>query len=199
VPEPTIPVAGINLSKGGITVIPGLYTFTVSWRVEEKTGRFSFTKKIDLNAIAMVANPHLEWVGAAHTGDKSPFGGLINYGGDTKAKSGGMASETITFDLAALQQDPDAAHIMFAATNFGNPLELGQLAELRFQLTDPNGNQILPGGRRSIQGAASAALAVRVDVNAGTFVEVNDAMNVGGSERVWRQLADASTAVLRRN
>lgn len=192
----------VDLNKGMINAaIPGEYEFRVTWRVE-KGGRFFNRKSVDLDAMGLVADEDLHWIGAVHEKDPRPFGGLLRHPGNTKAKSGGEAHESIFFDLAGLTDDPDARHAVFAVTCFSNSLALGELAELRFDLFAPGGGEqsILRRGRRSIKEAASAALAVRVDIAKGEFVEIDDHYNITPVEGAtkWRQLADASTDVLSR-
>lgn len=193
----------MNLSKdakipqgaqsGNLQIVPGEYRVVLSWRVEEGGG---FFRRVDLDALSMTANSGKVWVGACHKKDKKPFDGAFRHGGDTKARPGQMASETIYFDLAKMQQDPDVVHTVFAITCFGNRMALASLAELRVQMFDPNNNALLPGGRRGIENEASAALAIYLNANTGFFQEVANAYNVDGSAQNWRQLANSAAAIL---
>ncbi len=193
----------VNLHKGVVNIIPGIYEFRASWRVEAG-GMFRRTT-IDLDALCMVANEGKRWVGAAHKKDKAPFNGLLRYGGDAKAKSGGKASESIFFDLAGLINDNNARHGIFAVTSFGNPLSaLGKTAELRFDLFAPDDvrreHSLLKEGMRDIESDASAALALQLDFSTGEFLEIDDLYQeaVRPEATAWRQLTGAASQVLNR-
>lgn len=182
-------------SNGTLPIVDGEYSVVLSWRVEEGGSIWS---RVNLDALAMIANRGREWVGACHKKDKKPFDGNFRHGGDTKARAGGMASEKIYFNLAKLAADPDAVHGVFAITCFGNRLALAELAELRVQMFDPAGTPILPGGRRGIKNAATAALSIYVDLKTGAYQEVANQYDVDGSAQKWRQLADAAEDILPR-
>lgn len=180
--------------SGTLSVIPGEYRVVLGWRVEEGGGFFS---RVDLDALAMVANAHRVWVGACHKKDKKPFGGIIRHGGDKKARPGQMASETIYFNLAKAQENVNIEHMIFAITCYSNPLALANLAELSVQMFDPNNNPVLPGGLRGIKDPASAALVIYVNGTTGAYQEIGNLFSdVGNDAKQWRQLAEPATSLL---
>ncbi|HJP81198.1 MAG TPA: hypothetical protein VJ841_02290 [Candidatus Saccharimonadales bacterium] len=179
--------------SGILPIVDADYRVVLSWRVESGGNPF---KRVDLDALAMTANASKVWVGACHKKDKRPFNGAFRHGGDTKARPGQMASETIYFNLAKMVEDPDVVHNVFSITCFGNRMALAELAELRVQLFSPDNQPILPGGRRGIEDPASAALAFYVNGKTGAFQEVSNTYNVDGSAQKWRDLAAAAKGIL---
>lgn len=198
-----------DLSKHN-DLLNGKLNVTVSWRVEEGGGgrlgrlarQVTKTGEIDLDALAMAADASNQWVGAAHKFDKAPFDGALRYLGDSKASEGGAASETVEADLDSLAME-DVSAVVFGITCFNNATALGKLAELRLAVTDEAGNRLF-GGRRSIEGNATAALVCKAihvpSQNGWQFTQIIDTynVNVNGNARQWRQLAQPATEVLRR-
>lgn len=179
--------------SGRLPIVDAEYRIVLSWAVEEGG---AFWKRVDLDALSMTANAGKIWVGACHKKFKKAFGGAFRHGGDKKARPGQLASETIYYNPFKAQQDPDVVHTVFAITCFGNALALGKLGELRVQMFDPEGNPLLPGGRRGIEGQATAALAIYINGRTGDFQEVGNAYDVDGSAQEWRQLAAAAKNIL---
>lgn len=203
--QPTQP--GLNMLKHEDlqrhdNVFTGKVNLKALWRVQAG-GRFTqrFTA-IDLDALALIANAQLDWVSACHKKDTDPFAGAVHYGGDTKARGGQAAFETVTVDIDALATNVNAEYLVFGATCFNNTGGMAKLAEMSFAVEDLQGNALAGPRMRSIVSSAATArfgTMLKFVPGGAILVEIDDMFNVPGSLLDWRPLAAQATQVIQRN
>jgi stress response protein SCP2 len=175
------------------------YKLYVFWRSEEGDGPAAVQKAvsffgggaIDLDIIAMGANAQKKFVGVCHQKDKTPFDGALRAGKNTKAKAGQQAMESIEMNLDALLRNPAVTSLVFGTTCQSSAVAMAELAELRYKVVkiDENGaEEVILEDYRSIEGSATAALFVRIDMgpDGAIFTEIDDTFTPRESGRKWR-------------
>jgi stress response protein SCP2 len=200
----------IDLSKSSTLADPAGATpkqvqLTLSYRVAQQAktgggalGRFASRMantltKVDLDLLALCFNAGNQVISVAGPHDLSPFpNGSVRHGGDTAAKGGGNASETIIVHPADIPTS--VTGVILAVVAYGNSELFGKLSQVVLTLADGEGKQ-LAEEYLSIEGGIQGQLLVvlRRDGSGWTIAPF---IRPVGSARAWEDVAAAARTAL---